>query len=319
MFKHKYITSPAVTPADAIVQAAKKIANALKGTLPPPLATSGIDQLRALTRIFNTTTEHAPGTNTESDAPPPRVEAEPATSPRVQIAPTQHDPFAIVEEPMVPELIVASPTRKIVASPIGISTSLPTCIPNYVSQSQADPDDAPAHRTRSRSQVVNVMEEALLSCVNLSPHSTITPKNAASRKYPLQLLCELAGTVLDAETGDLLEYRHLIQHPRYKEVWGKAFGKEIGRLAQGLPGVVDGTDTLDFITKNEVARNRFKDFTYARIVCNERPEKSDPNRCRITVGGDKINYPGDCSTPTAALLTVKLLLNSVISNCSHRR
>ena len=26
-----------------------------------------------------------------------------------------------------------------------------------------------------------------------------------------------------------------------------------------------------------------------------------------------INYPGDCSTPTAYLLTVKLLLNSVIS------
>ena len=107
------------------------------------------------------------------------------------------------------------------------------------------------------------MEEALLSCVQLSPHSTITPRNAARRKYPLQLLCELAGAVLDAETGDLLEYRHLIQHPNYKEVWGKAFGKEIGRLAQGLPGVVDGTDTLDFITKNEVPRDRFKDCTYA--------------------------------------------------------
>ena len=96
------------------------------------------------------------------------------------------------------------------------------------------------------------MEEALLSCVKLSPHSTITPRNAARRKYPLQLLCKLAGTVLDAKTGDLLEYQHLIQHPRYKEVWGKTFGKEIGRLAQGLPGVVDGTDTHDFITKNDV-------------------------------------------------------------------
>jgi hypothetical protein len=34
---------------------------------------------------------------------------------------------------------------------------------------------------------------------------------------------------------------------------------------------------------------------------------------RITVGGSLINYPGDCGTPTADLLTVKLLLNSVIS------
>ena len=44
-----------------------------------------------------------------------------------------------------------------------------------------------------------------------------------------------------------------------------------------------------------------------------RPEKSDPNRVRLTVGGDHINYPGDCGTPTADMLAVKLLLNSAIS------
>ena len=31
------------------------------------------------------------------------------------------------------------------------------------------------------------------------------------------------------------------------------------------------------------------------------------------MGGNRINYPGDCGTPTADLQTVKLLLNSVIS------
>ena len=36
-------------------------------------------------------------------------------------------------------------------------------------------------------------------------------------------------------------------------------------------------------------------------------------RTPITVGGNLINYPDDVSTPTADLLTVKLLLNSVIS------
>ena len=49
------------------------------------------------------------------------------------------------------------------------------------------------------------------------------------------------------------------------------------------------------------------------IFCNYRLEKKDPNRCRITVGGNMTNYPGDCGTPTADLLTVKILLNSVIS------
>ena len=43
------------------------------------------------------------------------------------------------------------------------------------------------------------------------------------------------------------------------------------------------------------------------------PEKGDPYCTRLTVGGNLIVYPGDCGTPTVDLLTVKLLLNSVIS------
>jgi hypothetical protein len=41
--------------------------------------------------------------------------------------------------------------------------------------------------------------------------------------------------------------------------------------------------------------------------------KKDKYRSRITIDGNLVNYPGDCGTPTADLLTVKLLLNSVIS------
>jgi hypothetical protein len=39
---------------------------------------------------------------------------------------------------------------------------------------------------------------------------------------------------------------------------------------------------------------------------------------RITMGGNIINYPGNCGTPTADLLTVKLLLNSIISTPNAR-
>ena len=42
-------------------------------------------------------------------------------------------------------------------------------------------------------------------------------------------------------------------------------------------------------------------------------ERQKKNRTRLTVGGDKINYPGDVRTPTACLLTVELLVNSVVS------
>ena len=56
-----------------------------------------------------------------------------------------------------------------------------------------------------------------------------------------------------------------------------------------------------------------EDVTYVRIVVNYCPEKSDHNRVRLTVGGNCINYPGDYGMRTSGMLTVKLLLNRVIS------
>jgi hypothetical protein len=47
------------------------------------------------------------------------------------------------------------------------------------------------------------------------------------------------------------------------------------------------------------------------LVC---PEKIDePNRTRLVAGGDQVHYPGDAGMPTADLLTIKLLINSIIS------
>ena len=53
--------------------------------------------------------------------------------------------------------------------------------------------------------------------------------------------------------------------------------------------------------------------TYARIVCADRLEKTNPRRVRITCGGDCIDFPGDVNTKTADLTTVEIRLNSVIS------
>ena len=61
----------------------------------------------------------------------------------------------------------------------------------------------------------------------------------------------MANAVLDDATGELLEYRHLIRHLVYQEVWGKSMGKEIDSLSQGLDGVVKGTDTLTRSSKRQ--------------------------------------------------------------------
>ncbi len=81
-----------------------------------------------------------------------------------------------------------------------------------------------------------------------------------------------------------------------------------------MPGPNTGTNTIVFIKKNQVPQDRAKDMTYGLITCLVRPEKIDePNRTRLVVGGDRVHYPEDAGTPTADLLTVKLLFISIIS------
>ena len=113
--------------------------------------------------------------------------------------------------------------------------------------------------------------------------------------------------------GDLLEYQYLIKRPEYKNEWGLQYGNEVGRLAQGIPGRVEGTDTMFFVHKKEIPVERLRDATYAQVVCDVQSHKEQPNRVRITASRDRINYPWDCSTSTADLTTVKILLNSTIS------
>jgi hypothetical protein len=57
----------------------------------------------------------------------------------------------------------------------------------------------------------------------------------------------MLNAVLDMDTGKLMEMKHLLVNPKYKKVWGKLYTTELGRLAQGIPGVSKGTDTIVFI------------------------------------------------------------------------
>ena len=68
-----------------------------------------------------------------------------------------------------------------------------------------------------------------------------------------------------------------------------------------------------FIGEEKIPRDRRKDVTYGRVVCDVQEGETEKKRTRLTVGGDRINYPGDIGTPTACLLKVKLLVNSVVS------
>ena len=122
-----------------------------------------------------------------------------------------------------------------------------------------------------------------------------------------------AMAVMDKASGKLLNYRQLMRDPKYKKEWNISAANEFGRLADGVGGRVKGTKTIKFIHRRDVPKNRMKDVTYGQFVCSIRPEKKEQNRTRFTVGGDRINYPGEVATPTAEMLVAKMLFNSVIS------
>ena len=49
---------------------------------------------------------------------------------------------------------------------------------------------------------------------------------------------------------------------KYRQLYRKSYAKEIGRLAQGMPGLVDGKKTMFLIDKQAIPIDRWKDVTY---------------------------------------------------------
>jgi hypothetical protein len=117
--------------------------------------------------------------------------------------------------------------------------------------------------------------------------------------------------VIDPKSGAAMSYSQLHKGAEGSD-WEDSMANEFGRLAQGNgTKMPTGTNTFFFISHKDVPAN--KTPTYCRVVCEEKPLKEETKRVRITVGGNKIDYPGDVATPTAELITVKCLFNSVIS------
>ena len=123
-------------------------------------------------------------------------------------------------------------------------------------------------------------------------------------------IAEMANGVVHPTTKETLtKYQQVVEVPELRELWMKAMCIELGRLAQGY-GDTKGTDTIHVMTLEEIKKiPGDHTVTYAGIVIHYHPpQKNDPNRVRITVGGNLIDYPGELTTRTADLTTSKVML-----------
>ena len=286
-FQHRYITQPTVTPEDQVIKAIGDLSSALRGQQND----KGREEMSALKRLNGILSNTASSTQKKNKTvtfrdpiPEPRV-----TKSKIGI---QQSPSEIAIPPRVlTKAVIDKPLRS-------EQLNGPTTRSRYVQAVKA---------MLSRGRPTQSLTD---NCMEELAQAVIDDNRAQAIEY--------ANEVFDEDSGKLMKYRQLITHPKYKEVWMHSSANEFGRLAQGVGGRIQGTNTIYFIHKHQVPSDRWKDITYAKFVCELKPNKAEIHRTRLTVGGDKVHYPGDVGTPTADLTLVKMHLNSVISTPGAR-
>ena len=125
-----------------------------------------------------------------------------------------------------------------------------------------------------------------------------------------------ANTVIGTDTGQSLEYSHLMSGPD-KDIWKTSLTNNLGRLAQGVgTRIPTGTNKLFFIPRSAIPAGRT--VTYSQLFASIRPNKTKTHRVCVTVGGNRLDFPGDTTTNCASLTTTKCILNSTISTPGAR-
>jgi hypothetical protein len=273
-FKHQYITNPTVSPESLVIAAAQQLTAALKGNIP-----GGNETIEGLTKVSKLFTRIAVAKQEVATAKAQwnKLQAHPAVRqtpllPRVAVpAPRVVTTVPRMEVPKADCHITPNDCHiggNIVASPRRRTSPQP----NYISQ--VDDDTQPTTRYMTWATTRSIMQESMLSCIDLTqPTYVITPKQMSRCKLPMMWFCEMANSVL-GNNGKLLEYWHVIANPTTCATWTYSYRNKIGRLAQGMPGRNMGANTIHFIPRDGVPRERSKDVTYNLITCLIRPEKN---------------------------------------------
>ena len=141
-------------------------------------------------------------------------------------------------------------------------------------------------------------------------------KDYLAHIYPIKYTIKvkpIANNINCETTRKILGYRDLIKMDAL--LWKNSMCNELGRLSQGSKKYAR-TETIQFIFH----KYKPKDIkaTYVRAVCDIRPQKTETPRTRITAGGNIIEYTGAISIPTTYLTTLKLHINSSISDVNAR-
>jgi hypothetical protein len=241
---------PTITPADAIIKAADKLVDAIAGVIPKNSITK--DAVLQLMSIYRKQALEA-----SDAASAQRVLRRLAESQQAQTEADASEEQR-VETPQAttqPDLGIFEVKYPINTTPIETHDSARS--PNPITQD--DDDSPPSANTRQRRQRLLTQDYMLHMMEQPGYKAPFTPCQTSGRRFPLQFLCDMAYAILNNKTGDLLEYRHLVKHPKYKDIWSKSFSTKICCL-------VTTTETIFFKRKDEIPQDRHKDDLRAHCM-----------------------------------------------------
>ena len=156
-----------------------------------------------------------------------------------------------------------------------------------------EPDEIlPNHRypTRSKTQLINYLTQPEHD-ISLMEHHFI-------------------NLVTNPFTGKEESYNDLIKGDT-KEEWVRSCARELGRCLNGIDNDGTGRNSFHFIRHDQVPHGVVP--THGKQHCTIRPNKAETHRTRLVVGGDRVQYDGPVTSPTAEQPLAKLLINSTLS------
>jgi hypothetical protein len=177
----------------------------------------------------------------------------------------------------VPPLRVETIEKEVEPAP----TSAPAVPPQTISP------EKPKRKRRRWSKRLQQAQRHLINHAQVSDNKIPEDRIAVSAEEIEELANDKeyfakAYKAIHPDTGQYAEYRHL-KNSSEKERWAQAFSKEVGNLYQGSEYFEQGTNTCQFIHKEDVPHE--EKVTYCRIVADYRPQKADPYRVRLMAGG----------------------------------
>ena len=86
-------------------------------------------------------------------------------------------------------------------------------------QKKADYNYNPSNNNRLCKAFRQNTQETMLATFGIGKHTT-NNRTLARHQYPKEVL----SAVLNRDTGELMEYRHLIGNPKYRTIWSKSYG-----------------------------------------------------------------------------------------------